>query len=330
MTDQSFENILFSIIIPVKNKNDYLVENLENCLNLSYKNFEIIVFSDEYFDFINPKVRVISTGDMGPAEKRDLAMQYAEGEVLAFLDDDAYPDKHWLNHAVKYFNDNNDGIVAVCGPAVTPKSDGFIQQLSGEIYSSPIACGNMIFRYKPANKVFEVDDFPSVNFIIRKESFKAAGGFGSKFWPGEDTKLCMEIIIMGKKIIYDPEILVYHHRRGEFKKHLAQVFNYSIHRGYFVKKFQKNSAKLLYFMPSIFIFFLGVGIIFSFFYLYLFYIFISIIFIYIILLGINSILRFRENKNIPVSLLLMPSIFLTHIFYGAGFFKGLFIKELKR
>jgi len=169
-----------------------------------------------------------------------------------------------------------------------------------------------------------------VNFIIRKDSFKAVGGFGSKFWPGEDTKLCLEINVLGKKIIYDPKILVYHHRRGKFKKHLTQIFSYSIHRGYFVKKFQKNSAKILYFVPSIFIFFLIVGAVFSFFYLYFLFFYIFIIFIYIILLFINSISRFRENKNVRVSLLLIPSIFLTHIFYGAGFFKGLFIKELKR
>jgi len=324
------ENLLVSIIIPVKNENYYLIENINSCLNLSYPNFEVLVFPDNHFDFYNPRVRIIPTGVIGPAEKRDLAIKYAEGDILAFLDDDAYPDKQWLDHAVKYFNDDNNEIAAVCGPAVTPKSDGLIQQLSGEIYSSPIACGNMIFRYKPVNKVFEVDDFPSVNFIIRKDSFKAVSGFGSKFWPGEDTKLCMEVIALGKKIIYDPKILVYHHRRGEFKKHLTQVFNYSIHRGHFVKKFQKNSAKFLYFIPSIFVLFLVFGAILSLFYLYVLYFYLCVIFIYILLLIINSVIRFRENKNFVVSFLLMPGIFLTHLFYGTGFLKGLFIRELKR
>ena len=330
MTEHNNKNLLFSIIIPVKNKNDYLIENINNCLNLSYPNYEILIFPDNYFNYNSPKVKIMPTGVIGPAEKRDLAIKYAEGDILAFLDDDAYPDKQWLDHAAKYFNDDNNEIAAVCGPAVTPKSDGIIQQLSGEIYSSPIACGNMIFRYKPVDKVFEVDDFPSVNFIIRKDSFKAAAGFGSKFWPGEDTKLCMEVIALGKKIIYDPKILVYHHRRGEFKKHLTQVFNYSMHRGYFVKKFQKNSAKFLYFIPSIFILFLASGAILSLFYLYFLYFYLCVIFIYILLLIINSIIRFRENKNSVVSFLLMPGIFLTHLFYGAGFLKGLFIRELKR
>ncbi|MBM3713132.1 MAG: glycosyltransferase [Actinobacteria bacterium] len=322
------KNLLFSIIIPVKNKNDYLIESIENCLSLSYPYYEILIFPDNSFDYSHPKVKVIPTGTIGPAEKRDMAIKYASGDILAFLDDDAYPEKHWLGHASKYFNDEDNDIAAVCGPAVTPESDGFIQQLSSEIYSSFIASGNVVFRYKPINKVFEVDDFPSVNFIIRKDCFKKVGGFGSPFWPGEDTKLCMEIVVLGKKIIYDPKILVYHHRRGEFKKHLFQIFNYSVHRGYFVKKYQKNSARLLYFLPSVFVLFLLFGAGLSFLHISIFYSFVSIIALYLILLIINSIIRFKDNKNLFISLLLMPSIFLTHIFYGAGFLKGLFAREL--
>ena len=52
--EKNSKNLFFSIIIPVKNKNDYLIENIDNCLNLSYSNFEILVFPDSYFDFDNP------------------------------------------------------------------------------------------------------------------------------------------------------------------------------------------------------------------------------------------------------------------------------------
>jgi GT2 family glycosyltransferase len=324
------EKIFFSIIIPVKFKNHYLIENIEHCLKLNYSFFEIVVFPDEYFEYDCDKVRVIPTGSIGPAEKRDLSLKYAKGDILAFLDDDAYPERNWLNNSSKYFNCNKNEIAAVCGPAITPISDNILQRLSGEIYSSFIASGNLVFRYTPINKVFEVDDFPSVNFLIRKECFEKVGGFGSRFWPGEDTKLCMELNMQGKKIIYDPKILVYHHRRDSFKKHLLQVLNYSVHRGYFVKKFQKNSAKLLYFLPTVFIFFLVIGFIISFLNIYFSYCYLSILLLYIVLLFTNSIIRFRENKNFFISFLLIPSIFLTHLFYGLGFLKGLFLRELKK
>jgi GT2 family glycosyltransferase len=328
MTDKQKNELFFSIIIPVKYKNDYLLESIENCLELDYLNFEILIFPDKYFEYNNKKVRIVPTGNIGPAEKRDLSLKYARGNILAFLDDDAYPAEYWLKNSVKYFGDSN--ISAVCGPAITPENDNLIQKLSGEIYSSAIASGNTTFRYKPVSKIFEVDDFPSVNFLIRKEDFKAVGGFDSTFWPGEDTKLCLDIINLGKKIIYDPEVLVYHHRRTSFKKHLIQSYNYAVHRGYFVKKYPRNSAKIGYFVPSIFLIFIVLGFIGTFFNKFAAYSYLAILAFYTLMLVINSLIRIIKNKDLRLSFLLIPGIFLTHIFYGSGFIKGLFTGKLER
>ena len=320
--------LFFSIIIPVKYKNDYLLESIENCLKLSYQNFEVLIFPDKDFEYKDKKVRIIPTGNIGPAEKRDLSLKYAGGDILAFLDDDAYPVDDWLNNSIDYFKDNN--IAAVCGPAVTPENDNLTQKLSGEIYSSVIASGNTVFRYKPASKIFEVDDFPSVNFLIRKKDFRAVGGFDSTFWPGEDTKLCLDIINLGKKIVYDPKVLVYHHRRDSFKKHLIQTYNYAVHRGYFVKRYPKNSAKFGYFVPSLFLIFIVIGFITSFLNEYAAYIYLVVLASYVLILVINSLVRIIKNKDLKLSFLLVPGIFLTHIFYGSGFIKGLFTGKLER
>jgi len=332
MTKKKYEELFFSIIIPVKYINDYLLESIENCLKLNYSNYEILVFPDKSFHYENSKVRIIETGNIGPAEKRDLSIKHAKGSVLAFLDDDAYPDSNWLNNAIRYFNNNHikKNICAACGPAVTPSNDNIIQKLSGEIYSSFIASGNTTYRYSPAKKTFEVDDYPSVNFIIKKYDFESVGGFDSTFWPGEDTKLCLDLINIDKKIIYDPKILVYHHRRKSFKKHLVQVFNYGYHRGYFVKKYPKNSAKFSYFIPALFLLFTVFGFVFSFFNIYISYIYITIMAIYVLLLIINSIVRLTKNKSFIISLLLISGIFFIYFFYGSGFIKGLLSRKVYR
>lgn len=320
--------LFFSIIIPVKYKNNYLLESIDNCLKLDYQNFEVLIFPDEDFAYNNKKVRIIPTGNIGPAEKRDLSLKYAVGDILAFLDDDAYPVNDWLNNSVDYFKDID--ISAVCGPAVTPENDNLIQKLSGEIYSSVIASGNTVFRYKPAGKIFEVDDSPSVNFLMRKNDFRAVGGFDSTFWPGEDTKLCLDIINLGKKIIYDPKIMVYHHRRGSFRKHLIQSFNYAVHRGYFVKRYPKNSVKVGYFIPSLFLIFMVLGFIAAFLNKSAAYFYLIVLASYFSILVINSLVRIIKNKDLKLSFLLIPGIFLTHIFYGSGFIKGLCTGKLER
>jgi len=61
------------------------------------------------------------------------------------------------------------------------------------------------------------------------------------------------------KIIYDPEVLVWHHRRELFWPHLKQIGNYALHRGKFAKEFPETSLRLSYFVPTIFLVFLIAG-----------------------------------------------------------------------
>ena len=82
-----------SIIIPCKEIGDYARESIEHCLKLDYPDFEILVLPDAKSTLNLLGVRIIPTGPVGPAEKRDLAASKADSELLAFIDDDAYPDK---------------------------------------------------------------------------------------------------------------------------------------------------------------------------------------------------------------------------------------------
>src|SRR6516162_3315272 len=110
------------------------------------------------------------------------------------------------------------------------------------------------YRYVPQAQR-EVDDFPSVNLLVRRDVFEAAGGFNSKYWPGEDTKLCLKITKdLALKIIYDPAIFAWHHRRELFRGHLKQSTNYALHRGFFAKIYPETSLRPSYFIPSAFTF----------------------------------------------------------------------------
>ena len=107
----------FSIVIACKGDNPYLQESITHCLSIN-ASFELLVFPDTPFTHPSNKVKIIPTGKIGPAEKRDLALKHAKGEFLAFLDDDAFPSKEWLSSALPLFNDPQVG--AVGGPAGPP------------------------------------------------------------------------------------------------------------------------------------------------------------------------------------------------------------------
>lgn len=318
------DHYFVSIIIPCKNVNHQGIECIENCLKLDYSDFEIIILPDGNWE--NPygkKVHVIPTGNVGPAEKRDLAARRSKGEILAFIDDDAYPVPSWLNHAIEHFQD--DQIAAVGGPGITPPGDGLLEKASGKIYKTFMGSGSYSFRYVPKKKRY-VDDFPSCNFIVRKSVFMELGGFDTKYWPGEDTKLALDITkIMGKRIIYDPDVLIYHHRRKLYYPHLVQAWRYGVQRGYFVKKFPETSRRISYFLPSFFTLGFIAGPFFFFINSFLANIYLAIISLYFIL-ALGSSLD-RDVRLIPLTFF---GIFLTHVIYGTGFLKGLLFRGIER
>ena len=308
-----------SIIIPVKAINDYIRESVPKILELDWEDFEIIIFPDKE-DKENswPKTRIIPSGKAGPAEKRDLALKYATGEFLAFLDDDAYPEPTWLKKAMIHFDDEK--IAAVGGPAKTPRNNGVLQKVSGAVFESYLGGGATRHRYLPIGKSRKIDDWPTVNLLVRRDVFEQVGGFDNTYWPGEDTKLCLDINNAGHDIIYNPEAIVYHHRRSDLLKHFKQIGNYALHRGYFAKIYPKTSRKFFYFVPSLFDFYLILLVL-----LLLFsnsrtlYIYSIPLAIYLLMLLADGIVVSVRWLNPLVGMISMPMILFTHIWYGIRF-----------
>lgn len=310
--------IKYTFIIPVKSINNYIRESVSNILKIERDNFEIIIYPDEVSDEKWEKTRQIATGNVGPAEKRTLAIRDATGDILVFIDDDAYPEKNFLDILEKDFED--EIIVAVGGPAITSKDDSFWQKVSGAVFLSSLS-GGFPERYIGVGKKRFIDDWPSVNLSIKKSSFEKIGGFNCDYWPGEDTRLCLDLIGLGGKILYDPDLIVYHHRRSGFFKHLKQVGGYGLHRGFFAKKYPKTSLKLKYFIPSLFLLFIFVGLGLSFY---------GKIFLEVYLVGwgiyilglIKAFFDIKKHDKPLVSLCALPYIFFTHLIYGLRFIQG--------
>ncbi|HOX54693.1 MAG TPA: glycosyltransferase [Candidatus Omnitrophota bacterium] len=325
MTNLQKNNPKVSIIVPLKEMNQNLKECVDYCLQLDYPNYDIIILPDEdngNFKFNSSRIRVIPTGNITPPKKRDFALDKTDADILAFIDDDAYPFGDWLRNAVRHFSNNR--IAAVCGPAITPKSDSLFQKASGEVYESILVSGFHALRYKSKKACF-VWDYPSCNFLIRRDIFAELGGFNTNFWPGEDTFLCAAVTRkLNKKIIYDPAVLVYHHRRPLFRAHLKQVISYALHRGYFTKRGLNPNFEFTYFLPSLFLIGLVSGFVLAQFSHQLKIAYLALLAVYFLLVLIFSI-----SKDLRLILLKFFGIITTHIAYGFFFLKGLFQSKLK-
>ena len=319
------ENVVpkVSVIIAVGVPGDYIRECIDHCLRLDYADFEIIALPDDPWAPPDPSVRVIPTGKVRPAEKRDRGVEEAKGEIVAIIDDDAYPETDWLGNAVRHFEDPE--VAAVGGPGMTPPGDGLLQCISGWIYESPMVSGGYTYRYRPGS-LRDVDDYPTSSLIMRREDFIAAGGFDTGYWPGEDTILCLKIVHeLRKRIVYDPSVRVYHHRRAIFGPHLRQIKSYALHRGFFAKRFPATSLKPQYFVPSVFAVFSLAGWGSWFVSGGLFAAWGMVMALYAAL-----VLAFSLKTLNPVGIIgTFIGTFLTHIVYGLWFIKGLMSRELR-
>ena len=276
----------------------------------------------EYLLASGRAIKVIPTGNIDPAGKRDIALQQANGEILAFLDDDAFPKKDWLERVVENFSDPL--VAAVGGPAITPLGDSLRQQASGWVYASLLTSAGAVCRYLPKQRK-EMDDYPSCNLLVRKSVMEEIGGFDTKFWPGEDTKLCLDITHkLKKKIIYDPQVQVFHHRRPLFLPHIRQIASYALHRGYFVRKYPQTSRRLVYFLPSFFVLALFIEGIISLFNPALRLIYLSTLGLYLVIVA-----SFSFSRNLRMVYFVFLGIIFTHLAYGIYFLKGLFCRKLK-
>jgi glycosyltransferase involved in cell wall biosynthesis len=251
---------LVSVIVPVHRPTAEFRRSVEEILGLDGGRHELVVVSDRPVEGLPDAVELVVTGspaDTSPAEKRDAALEAARGEVLAFIDDDAFPAGSWLTRALARLEDPE--IAAVGGPGLTPPGSPFRERAGGAFYESYFGSANLRGRFRPVGGVRPVDDWPAFNFVVRREALEAVGGWQSTFYGGEDTKLCLALRDAGFRIVYDPDVVVYHHRRPIFGPHLRQVGNVGRHRGYFVRAFSGTSARPIYFAPAVGMLLLGVS-----------------------------------------------------------------------
>lgn len=320
------KNPKVSIIIPLHIETEYFWEAIKKCLTLDYPNFEILVGIDNNSNIKidDERVVIFKTGKelTGPGEKRDIGILKATGELIAFLDDDSYPERDWLKEAIKTIDQMK--VSAVCGPGLTPPADEFSQKVTGAILGNFLGSGPYYYRFIKGYPRF-VDDYPAYNLIVTKEALLKIGGFGTKFYGGEDTTLCLKLINSGEKIYYQPDIIVYHHRRKFPFEYIKQVGNVGLHRGYFAKKYPQTSLRFSYFAPTILTVGLGLLTVSSIFLDKILQLFFLTLIYYISLFTYSL-----KDNSLLISLFLPIAIIVNHLAYGLKFIKGLFLNRLER
>jgi len=307
-----------SIIIPCKEIDSMTIKCVSECLKLDYKDFEIILLPDESSKKSkDEKLRIINTGKVKPALKRNIGMSVSNGDFFAFIDSDAYPRKNWLKNAMKYFSDEKIGLVG--GPNLTPPEGNFAEKISGKVLSNFLISGNANIRYKISKNQY-VRELPSCNYISRR---KISPKYNPYFLTAEDSKFCFDIEKKGYKLLYARDVIVSHHRRNTLFKHLKQMFIYGRDIAWLSKK-EFTIDKIYYSLLSLGVLGFFLGLVFSFYNLFFRNIFLTILLFYLTIIFMTSV-----YKNIKYTFYIFLISIGTHFSYGFGWLKGFLTKHKK-
>ncbi len=174
--------------------------------------------------------RLINIKKGGLSNARNIGLKEAAGEIVAYIDDDAYPDPHWLTYLASSFMKWNHA--GIGGPNITPPGDGPVAECVANAPGVPI---HVLLSDQ------EAEHIPGCNMAFRKSALELVGGFDPHFRvAGDDVDLCWRLQEKGWTLGFSPAAVVWHHRRNSLRAYLRQQLNYGRAEGLLERKWPEK------------------------------------------------------------------------------------------
>ena len=215
-----------SVIICTYNRCESLKRTLQSLLNMFNPegvSWEVIVvdnnsrdntrtFCEEYKKAAGWDLKYVFEERQGLSHARNQGIETAQGEILAFLDDDVIVERYWLANIHKAFAENR--VAAVGGKILplweTPKPKWLIPSLYYMLALLDLGDKSILLTYP--NIIF------GANFAVHTEIFKKYGNFninlgrvGMRLFCHEELDFIHRLQKAGEKILYHPNVIVHHY-----------------------------------------------------------------------------------------------------------------------
>ena len=271
-------------------------------------------------DYPADKLEIILARGKQPSVQRNTALRAAKGEIIYFLDDDSLAQSGNLKRAVEHFR--NPKVQMVGGPNLCPPEAPSLEQVFAMVLRSWIAFSSSRARYAKVGAVRASSEKELIlcNMLGRRETLLQHGGFNEALYPNEENALMDNIQKAGGQLLYDPELFVWRRPRRTLQQFTRMLLNYGRGRA---EQFRTTPTlgSLPNFVPPAFVAYLVVAALLAFSQPWV------LVPLMLYTLALNVQVGFLvPHGGLVRSLCAMPFLVETHIFYGLGFWHGLFTK----
>lgn len=211
-----------SVVICAYNAERTMDACLASLRTLRYPDYEVIVVNDGSADATRaiaeqyPEFILINQENRGLSVARNVGLERASGEIVAYTDSDCVVDPDWLTYLAYKFVQG--GFVAVGGPNFPPPEDSAV---AAYVAASPGGPTHVLLNDEVAEHI------PGCNMAFTKKALLDVGGFEPIFAAaGDDVDLCWRLQNQGHAIGFSPAAMVWHFRRNTVGDYLKQQRGY--------------------------------------------------------------------------------------------------------
>jgi len=315
-----------TVIIPVRNEEEYIEKCLNSILNCDYPHdlLEILIVDGMSEDstkeiigkFVNraPFIRILDNPEKIVPVAMNIGIKNATGEIIIRMDAHTEYERDYISKCVEYLERTKADNV---GGPLRPRANSFLQRAISLAVTSIFGVGNAKFHFDNQEGFVDTVTYGA----YRKEVFEKVGLFDEELVRNQDDEFNYRLIKNGGKIYLTPEIKSYYYPRSSLKKLWRQYFEYGYWKVRVIEK-HKLPASWRHLVPGTFVLSLIMFVILSLFSKWGVYILALILGSYLLtslLFAIKISIR-NGFRFLPV----LPLVFATlHLSYGSGFIKGL-------
>ena len=210
-----------SVVVCVYNCETTVRDCCEGLRRLDYPNYEVIIVDDGSIDDTGTiaadySFRLIRTPNQGLSQARNVGLEAATGEIIAYTDGDARPDPHWLMYLAAEFEATSHA--GIGGWNIAPAGDSWV---AGCVANAPGRPVHVLLSDR------EAEHIPGCSMAFRVRALKAIGGLDSQFRAaGDDVDVCWRLQERGWTLGFSHGAMVWHHHRDSIRAYWRQQNGY--------------------------------------------------------------------------------------------------------